>query len=155
MKSLAEYINESLDALCLSTEDKNRLLELDREYGDIVDTFRHDRNDKDVLNMDEEFSKFIAARKRGMKYFPHIQLQPHKFATDGLLGRVERLIAEFQRFNCFLSKYYLELLEPMAYKIKHVLEPEKYYNWYVTYQAQKPTYENYIAAKKMLAENPY
>lgn len=155
MKDIVTFINEGLENIRLSDTDKKRLLMLDKEYGDIVDTFRHDRNDKDVLNMDEEFDKFMAARNRGMKYFPHIKLQPHKFDTDGLLGRVERLIAEFQRFDCFLSKYYLELLEPMVYKIKHVLEPEKYHSWYVTYQAQKPSYENYIAAERMLLENPY
>lgn len=155
MKNFKDYLIESLNNMKMKEKDVEKLLKLDREYGEIFDTFRHDRNDKDVLNLEEECEKFLNARKNGIKYFPYIELEPHKFATDGLLGRVERLLVEFKNFNCPLSKYYIEILEPMVYKIKHVLEPEKYCAWYVEYQAQKPTLKNYELAMQMLKENPY
>ncbi len=155
MSSLKDYIKESLSPLKLSKEDKEKLLRLDKEYGKCFDMFRHDRNDKDVLNLEEECKKFLEARKTGTKYFPYIELNPHKFKTDGLLRRVQNLIAEFYKFNSPVSKYYLEILEPMEKKIKFVLNPERYLQWYINYQAQKPSLDMYQKAMRTLKENPY
>ena len=53
----------------LNEKDKEKLLALDKEYGELVNMYRNDYNTKDVANMDEECKKFLEARKNGKKYF--------------------------------------------------------------------------------------
>jgi hypothetical protein len=54
----------------LNDADKKKLLELDKEYGELVSMYRKDWNNKDVENMDEECKKFLDARKEGKKVLP-------------------------------------------------------------------------------------
>ena len=51
----------------LNHEEKKKLLELDKEYGELVLMYRNDFNTKDVANMDSEFEKFMRARNKGKK----------------------------------------------------------------------------------------
>ena len=158
MKNLTTFINESIEygKLEMDSNKKKKLLELDEEYGKLVMMYRHDFNTKDVKNLDKEFEKFIEARKEGKKYFPKLKLVGENgFRTDGILKRLKNLRAEFMNLRCFLSKYYLELIDPMIHTVEFSFDPKKYNVWYSHYRAQTPTYIEYQEALKMLKKNPY
>lgn len=155
MNDLKTYISESVSGFRLSEQDKARLLELDREYNVVCETYQRDRNSKDILNLEEECEKFLKAREKGEKYFPKLRQEQNKFSTDGILERIDNLIVEFYRFNCPMSKYYIQLLEPMRMKVLFSLYPERYLQWYLNYMAQKPSMENYKKAMDTIKEHPY
>lgn len=151
MESLYNYITFKL-----SDEDKQKLLELDKEYGELTIMYRHDWNTKDVSNIDEEFEKFMSARKKGEKYFPQLKLVGgNKFKTDGIMNRLIKLRGEFLNFKCYISKYYIELIDEMIHTVEMSFDIKKYATRYTSYRAQTPSYENYMAAMDMLKKNPY
>lgn len=156
MKSLNQYITENSSPLKLTPEQKEKLLKLDEEYGELVMMYRKDLNTKDIANLQEECEKFLRARKRGFKYFPYVKLTTDNgFYTDGILPRLKQLLVEFTHFNCFLSKYYIELIEDMIRTIEFTFDIKGKYKWYTTYRAQTPSLENLQLAYDMLRENPY
>lgn len=158
MKSLSSCIFESLEygSLELSPKNKKKLLELDEEYGKLVMMYRKDFNTKDVKNLDKEFDKFMKAREEGKKYFPQLKLVGENgFRTDGILERLKKLRKEFINFKCFLSKYYIELIDAMIHTVNFSFDPKKYNVWYTSYRAQTPTYREYYEARKMLKAYPY
>ena len=156
MKPLEQYINNTISPLKLTKEQKRKLLNLDKEYGELVMMYRKDLNTKDVANMDEECEKFLNARKRGLKYFPYIKLTTDNgFYTDGILPRLKQLLVEFVHFDCFLSKYYIELIEDMIHTVEFTFDVKTKHKWYTTYRAQTPSLENLKLAYEMLKENPY
>lgn len=152
MKKLSEYITEQ--NLTLSKEDRDTLLKLDKEYGDCICTYRSDRNWKDVLNLDEEYEKFMNARKRGLKYYPQLKMHPNKFSENGLLQRLTDLRNRFMNFRCFLSKYYIDSLNDYIVKVKYTMRkndgvPNTYY------LDTPPSLEMYELALKTVKDNPY
>lgn len=154
MKTLNEYVRSSY--FKLSDTDKAKLLRLDKEYGVLVMMYRKDWNNKDVANMDEECEKFLDARNRGEKYFPQIELvSPCRFSEDGILPRLKSLLCEFKNFNCYLSKFYIELLEDMIRTVEFTFDIKTKYTWYTEYRKQTPSLENLRLAYQMLEENPY
>ena len=156
MKSLNQYINKNSSPLKLTSEQKEKLLKLDEEYGELVMMYRKDLNTKDIANLQEECEKFLRARKRGLKYFPYIKLTTDNgFYTDGILPRLKQLLVEFLHFDCFLSKYYIELIEDMIRTVEFTFDIKGKYKWYTTYRAQTPSLENLQLAYDMLRENPY
>ena len=156
MKSLDQYINKIISPLKLTPEQKEKLLRLDEEYGELVMMYRKDLNTKDIANLQEECEKFLRARKRGLKYFPYIKLTTDNgFYTDGILPRLKQLLVEFLHFDCFLSKYYIELIEDMIHTVEFTFDIKGKYKWYTTYRAQTPSLENLQLAYDMLRENPY
>ena len=156
MKSLDQYINKTSSPLKLTPEQKEKLLKLDEEYGELVMMYRKDLNTKDIANLQEECEKFLRARKRGLKYFPYIKLTTDNgFYTDGILPRLKQLLVEFLHFDCFLSKYYIELIEDMIRTVEFTFDIKGKYKWYTTYRAQTPSLENLQLAYDMLRENPY
>ena len=155
MKTLYKYICKN-NPMKLSKEDKQKLLNLDKEYGDLVLMYRNDLNTKDIKNLDEECEKFLTLRKRGLKYFPQIELvTDNGFLHDGILPRLKQLLVEFENFNCFLSKYYIELIQDMIHTVEFTFDIKQKYPWYVEYRKQTPSLENLILAERMLKENPY
>lgn len=84
MKTLYKYIIEN-NPMKLSNDNKNKLLLLDKEFGKLISMYREDRNWKDVLNIDEEYEKFMGARKSGIKYYPQLKMHPNKFSENGIL----------------------------------------------------------------------
>ena len=154
MKTLNEYVRSSY--FKLSDADKSKLLRLDKEYGELVMMYRNDWNNKDVANMDEECKKFLDARAQGKKYFPQIKLvSPNRFGEDGILPRLKSLLCEFENFNCYLSKFYIELLEDMIHTVEFTFDIKTKHTWYTEYRKQTPSLENLRLAYQMLAENPY
>lgn len=156
MIDLYKYINNVKNPLVLDKESKAKLLALDKEYGELVLMYRNDYNTKDVANMDSECKKFLSARKQGRKYFPQIELTTENgFYTDGILQRLNALLVEFRSFNCFLSKYYIELIDDMIHTVEFSFNIKEKYPWYVQCRKQTPSLENLKLAREMLAQNPY
>lgn len=157
MKNLTEYLLESVNnPFQLSDVDKKKLLALDKEYGELVLMYRNDFNTKDIENMEEECKTFLSLRSKGLKYFPMIKLVgDNKFHTDGILPRLKQLLVEFRNFNCYLSKFYIELIQYMIYTVEFSFDIKTKYPWYVTYRKQTPSLEDLDLAYKMLKENPY
>lgn len=153
MKSITQYIHSNSD-LKLSKEDKAKLLKLDAEYGKLICMYRSDRNWKDVLNIDEEYEKFISAREAGMKYYPQFKMHPNKFSEDGILQRMIALRNEFLQFRCFLSKYYIESLNDYIVKVKFTIKKnENVPNTY--FLDTPPSLEDYNAALETIKKHPY
>lgn len=137
----------------LTEEEKNKLLYLDKLYWDFQRHAHDDCNTQVVLNIDEEFDKFIKARKSGIKYFPYLK-RPKEHLSASLIDEGEMLIEEFNKLDCFLSKYYIELISPMIRKIKFfkgMTGPE----WYINYQKQTPSLEEYQLALDTLKKTPF
>ena len=156
MINLYNYLDNRICKMKLNKEQKEKLLALDKEYGELVMMYRNDLNTKDIDNIEEEFEKFINARKRGLKYFPQIKLTTDNgFLTDGIMQRLKQLLVEFEKFNCFLSKYYIELLNDMIHSVEFFCDVKNKHPWYTAYREQKPSLENLTLAYKMLEENPY
>lgn len=152
MKTLSHYISEQ--SMKLNDRDRKTLMDIDREFGDVVCMYRADRNWKDVLNMDEEYNKFINARKRGMKYYPQLKMHPNKFSENGLLQRLEGLRTRVLNFNCFLSKYYIEAINDYIIKVKYTMKKnDNVPNTY--YLDTPPSLEMYELALKTIREHPY
>ena len=156
MISLIDYINNAKDPFKLSPSDKKKLLALDKEYGELVLMYRNDLNTKDIENLEEECDKFLTMRKRGLKYYPMIELVgDNKFKTDGILPRLKQLLYEFKNFNCYLSQYYIELILSMIKTVEFSFDHQHKHPWYTEYRKQTPSLENLQLAYKMLEENPY
>jgi hypothetical protein len=110
MRGLYNILTESKKNFILSSEDKAKLIRLDKRYNTLIMKVRNDFNEKDVKNLDEEREKFFEARKKGEKYFPIFDLGEMKYNTK-LLKDLISLKNEFQKFSsCFLSKYYIQCL---------------------------------------------
>ena len=116
------HLSKQTNPLKLNKADKSELIKLDAEFGDVICTYRKDRNWKDVLNLEEEYEKFINARSRGIKYYPQLKMHPNKFSENGLLQRMEELRNKFMNFSCFLSKYYIEILNDYIIKVKYTMK---------------------------------
>lgn len=156
MIDLYKYLNNAKDPFKLSKQDKEKLLMLDKEYGELILMYRNDLNTKDVENMEEECDRFLRLRERGLKYYPKIKLvTDNGFLTDGILPRLKQLLVEFRNFNCFLSKYYIELIHDMIKTVEYTFDPDTKHPWYTSYRKQTPSLENLILAKRMLRDNPY
>ena len=138
----------------MSPSDKEKLLYLDKEYGDLINMYRTDRNWKDVLNVKEECEKFLKSRERGIKYYPILKMHPNKFSENGILPRMLALREEFTNFNCFLSKYYIENLDDYIKKVKYTIRKnENVPNTY--FLDTPPSIEMYELALKTVKEHPY
>lgn len=155
MIQLSEYILKNKDVMKLSTQDKKKLVVLDRLFWEIAQMYHNDKP-RYVTNINEECDKFLSAYKLGIKYYPKLQYETSsKYETDGVLDKIDRLIFEFRNFNCFLSKYYIEVL--MAYKqmIKGCINPKQNYPMFNAVRLQKPSMEMFDLAMKTLKEHPY
>jgi len=123
MKSLVNYINESFDDfLKMTTKDRNRLLELDFEYGKIKLISRYECTVREVTNKDEEYEKFKELYiKKGIKYFPKLKYKELKYNEYDIRNRCKSLIDEFYKLNnCFLSKYYIKSLKSIIHQCDYL-----------------------------------
>lgn len=123
MISLSQYMNKVNNPLRLSEAEKQRLLTLDKQYGDLCNEFWTEWDRTDCKNLDEEFEKFMDAHKNGQKYFPQLELVKDNLTEDWLI-KANTLKTEFLSFNCFLSKYYIENLDHMYKQVNMTLHKD-------------------------------
>lgn len=155
MISLNTYLNTTEDSIKLSRQQKKKLLFLDRLFWDVAQMYHKDKA-KYVTNISEECEKFLTAYKSNIKYYPKLNFEtPLKYESDGVIEKIDSLIYEFRNFNCFLSKYYIEVL--MAYKqmIKGCIDTKNNYPMFNAVRLQKPSLEMYDLAMKTIKEHPY
>lgn len=126
MISLSQYIKNTNNQLKLSDADKNKLLLLDKRYGDLCEKFWYEWDRTDCKNLDEEFEKFINARNSGQKYYPQLELVKDNLTEDWLI-KANDLKQEFLSFNCFLSKYYIENLDHLYKQVNMTLHKDDPY----------------------------
>lgn len=137
----------------LSPEEREKLMKLDKLYGEYCQLDRDLRDHKTVTNVDEEMEKFFKYRGMGQKYFPQLKCPGVKYDSS-LVEMGKNLRKEFNEFPCFLSKYYVEILD-------HIIKNQEFFlglrtvNWYTTTNAQKPSMENFHLALQTIRENPY
>ena len=156
MIELTKYINNQLNPFKLNEEQKEKLLNLDREYYDLVLMFRSNFYVSNLSNLDEEYKKFITSRKRGLKYYPSLKYSSYNPSKDeNILDRLEQLLNEFNNFDCFLSKYYITQIKDIIYQVKFNYDKDYKYPWYTEYRKQTPSLEVLDKAYKILKENPY
>lgn len=159
MISLVDYLSAYTDNrhkhLKLSDERKEHLLNLDAEYGELIQLFRKRFNAKRVENLDEERERFLTARKRGLKYFPQIELEIDSSEDkDNILPRLKNLITEFRNFDCYISKFYLESLQNMVRTIEGFTNTQNH-TTITAHHKQTPSLLNLERAYEMLREHPY
>ena len=119
MKSLLQYIKESYDDyLKLTPELKEKLLDLDLEYGKIMLIARYETVCRTINNKDEAWEEFEEKHiKNGEKYFPVLKYDKLKWEEYNLEERVNELIYQFKQYRNPLSKYYVENLEKVLAQI--------------------------------------
>ena len=101
---------DTYNSLKMSDADIKKLIKLDKEYEEI----RHPRKTaymKEITNLEEEKDKFFNELKKGKKYNPIFRHHPQPYDRNKMAEKAKNLIKEFQKFDCFLSKYYIERLE--------------------------------------------
>lgn len=155
MITLSKYISSNVDTMKMSTMDKKKLISLDRLFWEIAQMYHNDKP-RYVTNIDEECDKFLKSYKAGVKYYPKLQYETEsKYETDGVIDKIDRLVFEFRNFNCFLSKYYLEVLMTYKQMIRGCMNPKQNYPMFNAVRLQKPSLEMYDLALKTLKEHPY
>lgn len=153
MIDLYTFLLESLDNnLILSTKNKEKLLALDKWYYDVNIKFREYRP-YILLNLDDEYEKFIKAYKSGTKYFPILKHKPCPWGRE-LVDDMQRLYGEFAKFNCFLSKYYLDCLYHLIGKAKFYCGIDNHAR-YVENESQTPSLELYEDALNIIRTTDY
>ena len=106
----------------LSKKDKEYLLELDKKYGELAIFFRKEFRAKNVMNLDDEFDKFIEHKKVGEKYFPKLELEQIESSID-IKAEFEEHLSKFENFSSFISKFYIERINGF---LKTIRLKEKY-----------------------------
>jgi hypothetical protein len=155
MISLYKYINNSLSPFKLSPEDKKKLICLDGLFWEIAQMYHNDKP-RYTTNIEGEIDKFLSAYESGVKYFPKLEFETeNKYLTDGVIEKIDHLLFEFRNFNCFLSKYYIEIL--LAYKqmIRGCMDPKNTYPMFNAIRLQKPSLEMYDLAMQTIKDHPY
>lgn len=156
MISLYQYIDNRSNPYKLSKKDKEKLIALDSEYGEIVKLYREEWNPLDVENIEEEMETFLRMKKNGLKYFPKFKLADAPTSDKhGLIPRLQSLRYSFRNFNCVLSNYYIELITDMINTFKYALNPDVRYPSFNQNEDYKPSLIDMEEAYKILKENPY
>lgn len=130
MNKLYKYIQESY--LKLTDDDKKHLLILDEEYKNLILRVRNEYNEKDIINIEEEFDKFMAARQKNEKYYPILKTHECKYDESHIVDDLIKLRNKFNKFKqCFLSKFYIEVLNRKIRWCKYAIDTHKgnYKEW--------------------------
>jgi len=154
MRSIKDYILEK-SGMMLSERDKKKLLTLDKKFWEIAVIYHKCKN-RYVTNIDEEFEKFIKAYNKGEKYYPILEYKGEIcYKEKHVIEKINTLTREFMNFNCFLSKYYLEILSAYKLMILGCIDPIKNYQNFNIVRLQKPSQDMYRLALETIKENPY
>lgn len=137
----------------LTDEEKNKLVNLDRRYGEFVNIYRSNRDHKTVSNLDDEFKKFMKFRKMGVKYFPIIKCPGAKY-DENMLKMGKDLVTEFSKFNCFLSRYYISIISKLVGDMEFFMG-KRSVQWFTTTNAQTPSMIDFNKALEAVKQNPY
>lgn len=154
MKNINNCVSRGL-VRKLTEEERKKLIELDLEYKEIYLYMREHLDATDVMNAKEEWSKFLKARKEGKKYFPQFKLVVDDIEKDFIV-RCRKLVREFESFNCYLSKFYVQRLNELIIAAEFTTNRNEItLSNFLNYYGTRPTYEQYQDAVKMIKEHPW
>ena len=102
----------------LSKKEYDTLKELDNEFGEIFLKYWELCDQTDVANTFSEFKKFMLARKEHKKYFPQLKLVVDNF-DNAFAQKIKCMIHKFSLFNCYISKFYIEVLNEMLIEVMY------------------------------------
>lgn len=158
MELLAKYILESLNHNIsmneLSPDDRSLLLQLDSDFNDMIMLCKETHNLMDIDNIDEEWEKFEKYHNAGVEYVPEIKYHnPIKTKENLVLDKLNNLRQRFMDFDCFLSKYYIGLIDE---QIEYITHTENTLDGiYKPLFQPKASFELYQKALKLIKEYPY
>jgi len=157
MKPLYNYTQYSHCAhrMLMSEEEKGRLVQLDAEYGRTMKIYRTVWQCNFPTNVDEQYKLFINSYKRGVEFYPILNIKKDKLKLKECQQNFLKLASEFRSLNCFLSPYYIKRCLEFARRAEFAIDPEPHMSWYVAISNQTPTMEETEKAKQVLYENPY
>lgn len=139
--------------LKLSDSNLKKLVDLDRQYNELVMKRRNGFNEKDIINIKEEMDKFLSAYKKGEKYYPQFDLGKCDY-NENLIEELKSLKNEFNSFReCYLSKYYVENLERMIKWCRFYID--KFAGKDVTWREIRLDQETFENAMEVLKEHHY
>lgn len=154
MNNLYSYINNAINTsgtahLKLSEKDKKHLLDLDDEYKELMSRVRSEYNEKDITNLDDELDKFLRARKYGRKYYPILKTSECKYEESHIIDDLVELKNKFINFpQCFLSKYYIEVINRKIRWCRYAIDVCK--GMYKEWSTNIPDRELFDEAMKVL-----
>ena len=156
MKTLYQYIKGDNSYFKLTDSQKTQLLEYDKMYGDLYKEFWYKWDRTDCKNLDEEFEKFISARKSNKKYYPQLELVKDSL-DETWVGKALELKTKFSTFECFLSKYYIQNIDYMFHQVNMTLHKDDpyilmKYNQVMTHEVSDEAYE---FAWELIKKHPY
>lgn len=157
-KSLFKHDSKYSPSYKMTDDEKNRLLELDRDFGKFFKFFRRKWTTTESTNNDEEWVKFKAAKDKGEKYYPQIELYKDELPMSFLdWGR--RLKHQFEQFPCYLSRFYVETIDYIYKQAVGSIYRKMGHKDGVpilnSIFCPKVSEENYRLAWEMLDEHPY
>lgn len=161
MKDLKLMITEKFeDSLRLSTEQKQRLIELDKEFNELADIYEKEHiHYANITNMDDAIESVLAAVKNNDKKFKlQLNYEDSKIENDDwcndFIEKINKLKINFIDLNCYLTKFYI-------YRINKIIEQIMFLNQYTkdehvaTKVKNYPSIRLYKEAVKIIKENPY
>lgn len=129
MKSLNQYIIENFDDyLKLSSDAKNKLLELDLMFHVLLNEFKREQvHYMNVVNSKEKVDYILDQVKRGKDFDLKIEYEDSKFQDpkwcDKMVENLNNLVHEFYSIqNCYISKFYLYRLNKTINSILYLKE---------------------------------
>lgn len=151
MKTFNEYMTTS--PYLLSSEDKDKLLKLDKLYYEFISGCKASYDDHNVANIDEQWEIFNKHLQTGVKYNPIFKLYPNTLNKYNIrLG--EDLIKEFRNFKCFLSEYYIQLINNQLTTAEFFMGL-KSASYYMAKKNVVPSLENYQKALETVKNNKF
>ena len=145
----------------LSDTDRKHLLELDKEFYDLMMPFWEEvTHFQNIVNVHKNIEEFRKAYKEKKEYKPRLQYEESKYASDSytkkFVDRCNDLINKFTEFTqCYLSHLYINEIRKLRgiaeFYNKYSHDPSVVDGWYFRH----PTKETYEAALKMYKENPF
>lgn len=156
MINLYNYLDNRICKMKLNKEQKEKLLALDKEYGDLYKEFWYKWDRTDCKNFKEEFNKFITHRKQGKKYYPQLELVRDELSVEWL-EKALKIKSEFYNFNCFLSKYYIQNIEYMYHQVNMTTHKDDPYilSKYNSVMVLPMSEEDYNFAWELVEKYPY
>lgn len=158
MQQFNSFITEKFDenVFKLSHDDHIKLVELDHRYGELFINFKYNMELNDIENYKEEWEKFSAAREKKKKYFPKLKFPVKNILKDEWFEDAEKLLNEFKKFDCYLSKYYIQNIQRLIITGKFNLDKSEENTKAINkLLCVKPSPEIYKAALTLLKRHPW
>lgn len=159
MIGLKQYISENFNDLKLSKSDKNKLVELDKEFNSLVNEFEKEHiHYANVTNIREQINYIISCVRRNNPVELKLKYEDSKLSDndwcDQMIKKLNNLKLNIYDIDCIFTKYYV-------YRINKIIEQIIFLNNFSKHKkinckvVNRPSTRIYKQALKILKENPY